>query len=101
MSASKELSLHQRVGIFYSKNKYMKKSEVVHHFKLEGISSATIYRILDKVDKGISLERKSGSGANRKICQKTKDIIIEQNVNEVGRSYQSIGRKHKIHHKLD
>jgi hypothetical protein len=54
---------------------------------------------LNKVDKGISLERKPGSSANRKIDQKTKDLIIEQNVNEVGRSYRSIGRKHKIHHK--
>ncbi len=69
MSASKELSLHQRVGIFYSKNKHMKKSEVVHHFKLERISWATIYRILNKVNEGISLERKPGSGDNRKIDQ--------------------------------
>jgi transposase len=76
----------------------MKKSEIVKHFVLEGIVAKTVYRTINRIDNGISLKRKSGSGNNRKISDKIKEKIIEQNVNEVGKSYRSIGREHKIHH---
>ena len=62
MSLSKELSIRQRVGIFYMKNKQMKKSLIVNHFRFEGIPKSTIYDIINRVDNGISLDRKPGSG---------------------------------------
>lgn len=99
MSSSKELSLRQRVGIFYANNKQMDKSLIVKHFRFEGIPKSTIYSIIKRVDSGISLERKLGSGHSVRIDQKLKDKIVEQNVNEIGRSYRSIGRKHNIDHK--
>jgi transposase len=98
MSAGKELSVRGRIGSFYLKNKQMKKNEIVRHFVLEGIASKTVYRSINRINNGISLIRKPGSGSNRKISDKIKEKIIEQNVNEVGQSYRSIGRKHKIHH---
>jgi hypothetical protein len=65
---------------------------------LEGIPKSTIYDIIKRVDNGISLERQSGSGNPKKISQKIKDKIIYENVNEIGRSYRSIGCNHDIHH---
>jgi hypothetical protein len=99
MSANKELSIRQRVGNFYMKNKQIKKSLIVNHFLFEGIPKSTIYSIIDRVDKGISLDRKPGSGHSVRIDQKFKNKIIEENVNEIGRSYRSIGRKHNIDEK--
>jgi hypothetical protein len=99
MSANKELSIRQRVGNFYMKNKQIKKSLIVNHFLFEGIPKSTIYSIIDRVDKGISLDRKPGSGHSVSIDQKLKNKIIEENVNEIGRSYRSIGRKHNIDEK--
>jgi hypothetical protein len=98
MSVIEELSIRQRIGTFYSNNRQLKKSFIVNHFKLEDIPKSTIYDIIKRVDNGISLERLSGSGNPKKISQKIKDKIIYENVNEIGRSYRSIGRNHDIHH---
>ena len=57
---------------------------------------STIYDIIARIDNGLGLERKPGSGANNAIPQKIKDKIIEKNVNEIGRSYRSIGKEHNI-----
>jgi hypothetical protein len=75
----------------------MGKSLIVKHFRFEGIPKSTIYSIINRVDSGISLDRKPGSGHSERIGKKLKDKIIEQNVNEIGRSYRSIGRKHSIY----
>jgi transposase len=96
MSVSKELSVRQRIGAFYERNKHMKKSLIVNHFKLEGIPPATIYRVINRVDKGIGLTRKPGTSLWRKISDKKKNKIFEECVNEVGISYASVGRKHQI-----
>jgi hypothetical protein len=96
MSVSKELSIWQRIGAFIERNKDMKKSLIVKHFQLEGIPTRTIYDIIERINKGISLDRKPGSGHWHKISQKTKDKIIEENVREIASSYASIGRSHNI-----
>jgi hypothetical protein len=70
MSSNKELSIRERVGNFYLNNKHMKKSLIVNHFKFEGIPKSTIYSIIKRVDIGISLDRKSGSGQSERIDQK-------------------------------
>jgi hypothetical protein len=96
MSASKELDVRKRIGDFYTKNKHLTKSEVLNHFKLENISRSTVYCVLNKVDKGIDLSRKVGSGQYQIINRKIKDKIIEENVSEIAKSYRSIGRKFNI-----
>ncbi len=99
MSSNKELTIRERVGNSYLENKQMKKCLIVNHFRFEGIPKFTIYSIINRVDNGISLDRKPGSGKSGRIDQKLKDKIIEENVSEIGLSHQSIGRKHGIHHK--
>jgi transposase len=99
MSSNKELSIRERVGNFYINNEHMKKSLIVNHFRFEGIPKSTIYSIIKRVDNVISLDRKSGSGRSGRIDQKLKDKVIEDNVNEIGRSYRSIGRQRSIHHR--
>ena len=100
MSSSKELSIRERVGTLYMNNKHVKKSLIVKHFRFEGIPKSTIYSIINRVDNGISLDRKPGSGHLKRIDQKLKDKVIEENANEIERSYRSIDRKHSIHHRM-
>jgi len=55
-----------------------------------------VYDTIKRVDNNLSLERSPGSGSHHAISQKIKDKIIEENVNEIGRTYRSIGHNHKI-----
>jgi hypothetical protein len=73
MSAKKELSIRQRVGNFYMKNKQLKKSLIATHFLFEVIPKSSVYSIIDRVEKGISLDRKPGSDHS----VSDKDLIIK------------------------
>jgi hypothetical protein len=96
MAKEKQLVLRKRIGIFYQKYKHLGKTFTVKHFKLENINKTLVYRVIDKIDNGISLERKPVINSSRNIPKKIKDKIIEENVLEFGRSYRAIGRKYKI-----
>lgn len=69
MSSNQE-SLRFRVYKFYTKHIDQGKSFTVHHFKDEGESNATIYRILNRYENGLAAKRKSGSGRKAKIFTK-------------------------------
>ncbi len=55
------------IGKFYLKNQSRGKTFTVRHFKKLKVSERTVYNIISKVEKDISLIRKSGSGRNPKI----------------------------------
>jgi hypothetical protein len=57
MPLNKVLSIRKRVRIFYMKNKQMKKSLILNHFRFEGIPKSTIYDIINRVDNGISIDQ--------------------------------------------
>jgi transposase len=96
MSTSKELLVRERIGSFYERNKEMKTNLIVKHFALEGISKSTVLRTIKRIKDGINLKRMTGSGNWHKISDKTKQKIVEENVSEIGVSFRSIGRKHKM-----
>jgi len=96
MSSDKQTPIRKRIGAYYIKYKHLGKIVTVNHFVSEGISKTMVYDTIKKVDNGLSLERSPGSGSHHAIPQKIKDKIIEENVNEIGRTYRSIGRDHKI-----
>jgi len=98
MSTDKQTILRKSIGIFYEENKQKGKSYTLKHFVAEKVAKSTIYDTMARVDNGISLERKVGSGQHRAIPQKKKDKIIEFSVNKVGLSYNSIGKKFKVSH---
>ncbi len=98
MSTDKQTVLRKSIGIFFEENKKKGKSYTVQHFVAEKVAKSTIYDVMARVDNGINLERKIGSGQHRAILQKKKDKIIEFSVNTVGLSYNSIGKKFKVSH---
>ena len=57
----------------------------------------TIYRIINRVKSGKSVERQPGSGHHQLLSRRKKDKIIEKAVNEVGVSYRLIGRQTGVH----
>jgi hypothetical protein len=96
MAKEKQIDLRKRIGIFYQNNKNLGKTFTVNHFKLEKVHKSLVYRVINKIDNGISLERKPVKNSSRNIPKKIKEKIIEESVLEVGRSYRWIGRKYKI-----
>jgi len=93
MSNNKQLSLRELIGNFYEKHKHLGKPFTVNHFKLEDVHRSLVYRVIGKIENGLSLNRKVGSGSYKRVPQKVKNKIIEENVLEVGKSERLIGRK--------
>ena len=98
MSGSKQLGVRNRIAEFVKNHQNWEKNRNVKHFVEEGIIVTTIYRTINRIQKGMSVDRKPGSGSKGAILKKIKNKIIENCVNEVGISYRYIGRKHGISH---
>lgn len=71
------------IGTFYAAHKERGKSFTVQHFKGQNVPLSTIYSIMNRVDKGQSLNRKPGSGR--------KKIILSPNSNKRMRD-ETIGK---------
>jgi hypothetical protein len=96
MADDKQTVIRKRIGIFYENNKHFGKHFTANHFMEEGIPKSTIYNAIKKVENGINLDRKPGTGLYQQINQKIKNKLIEKSVNEIGVSDRLIGRKFKI-----
>jgi hypothetical protein len=84
------------IGKFYLKNQSRGKTFTVRHFKKLKVSERTVYNIISKVEKDISLIRKSGSGRNPKILGSNDRKRLRNLVSgKVGNSYRSLGKKLK------
>ena len=63
------------VGQFYNENKHLGKTYSVHHFVKMGMLRETVYRIIKRVDNGITLNGRPGKG--RPVAKMTKNRIKE------------------------
>ena len=50
----------------YKEHWFKEKSFTYKHFQKMGISKTTLYRVMEKLDKGDSISRKPGSGRKAK-----------------------------------
>ena len=55
----------EAIGRFYAQHKEEGKPFTVTHFKQQNISPATIYRVIQNVDRGQALGNKAGSGSKK------------------------------------
>ncbi|KAF2902716.1 hypothetical protein ILUMI_03468 [Ignelater luminosus] len=60
--SSKELRFRNRVYKFYEENSALGKLYTCKHFSYENVSKSTIYNIIQRFEKGSTVDRRNGSG---------------------------------------
>lgn len=79
--APQDKTLKNRVYKFYEKHHNRGKTFTAKHFMAEGVSRATIYRILQCAEKGIPPNRRPGSGRIAKITTKRMLTSLSKDFN--------------------
>lgn len=67
---SKQVTLRQRVYAFYEKHENKGKKFTINHFMDEGCKKSTLYDIIDRCERGLSVFTQSGRGRKAKIFNK-------------------------------
>ncbi len=94
MEGLNERLVRIEIGNFYRKNENRGKKFTYNYFKGKGPSKTTIYRVMEKVDKNICLERKPGTGRKRKkIAGSDRRSLKRDTDGIVARSFRSLGKK--------
>ena len=66
-----KVQLHNAIEVYYQMHKGKGKDYIIRHFwpalQKKLISKATLYRLLDKLEKDGNIKRKSGSGRPKKM----------------------------------
>ena len=70
------------VGRFYQKHWSLGKAYTYKYFMKLGISKATTYRVMEKMDKGESLARKSGGGPKAKKITSGREMALQRYLKE-------------------
>ena len=82
MEGVSEVDRRKIIGSFYQKHWSMGKSYTYKYFSKLGISKATIYRVMEKMDKGESLARKAGSGRKAEKMTSRKVRVMKRYMKE-------------------
>lgn len=94
---SKELELRSRVYKFYEENRALGKLYTYKHFSCEHVSKSTIYNIIQRFEKGLTVDRKSGSGRKAvKITQQKLRQMENLFENNDSLSLRTAARKYDV-----
>jgi transposase len=87
------------IGNFYNENCSKGKLFTVNHFKNMKIPRRTIYDIIKRLEKNISLKRKVGSGRKAwKVNKKNRKKIVSLVNGKSGNSQRKLGKKFGVSH---
>ena len=87
---AKNVDLRRRV---YSVLGQMNKIDVVKHFQLENIPRPTIYRIIQRYERGLPCEDKPRKGRPCKLNKKQQEKLKISTENRVGISQRTLAKK--------
>lgn len=90
---AKKVDLRRRV---YSVLGQMNKIDVVKHFQLENIPRPTIYRIIQRYERGLPCEDKPRKGRPCKLNKKQQEKLKISTENRVGISQRTLAKKFKV-----